>query len=164
MKFLALLLIVSSPVWSKSIPINNDDASKLGNLLMKIPEAFDKSEDMTEFVRKSFSFPKEKASPFRISCEGDYYQSSKVPSKTRCQFAVTVKDDSKDEYLTEVSDVAVVAALYKAISYGDPLKTLYSTERIWGQALDGRMKELFRYSFLCDKKSCRVTTVSRSAE
>jgi hypothetical protein len=141
-----ILALLSFAALAAPIQVEKFDQSKLENLLKRIPNTLVKTEDQTKFVRKTYHYT---ADVFTIHCESDYYQGSPVASFIKC--TTDVKDDStkvNNEYILEIKDPAVVAVLYPAIPDGKDVKKLYSTEKVWNK---------FRYSFVCQKESCKVT-------
>jgi hypothetical protein len=164
MKYFAIfLMLIPSLSFAFKIPVESFDQSKLQSLLSKIPSALVKSETMAGFLRKTYLFPKSKNAPIKIECQADYFSASSVPSYKSCGVTVERADQVGDEYSITISDVQDVSQLRSAISYGEDTKKIYSTERIYGQASDGKYRDLFRYSFVCESQSCNLTFVKKES-
>jgi len=136
------------------IPLIQFDQSKLEQLMRKIPEAYVKSVSHTGFVRKHYAFPKQK-STFQISCEGDHYAGSQIPTMKKCELSVT-GERLGDEYLVEFKSQELANALH--------MGKLFASERVYGQAYGGEYRQLFRYQFSCTGDACKGTFAVKPKE
>lgn len=162
MKYFGILALLPFSALAASIPVDRFDQSKLESVLRRIPEAFEKSEDMTTHVRKFFSFPKTE-SDFKISCVADHFRSSPIPSNSECKLNVS-GDKKGDEIQIKITDAAVVGNLFAVMPVtSNEVRKVYSTERIYGQAYAGNYRELFRYIFSCSQKSCDLSVSTKEA-
>lgn len=154
MKLFTLLIFVSLEVLAVAIPVDKFDQSKLETILRQMPSAHINTQDMGDFVRKTYRFPTTK-SKFSINCEADYYARASIPSDKKCTVTVSDKADLKgDEYLFKMTNTIQVSELFNAISYGKEEKKSYSHERVYGQAYEGNYRDLFRYMIICKKDFC----------
>lgn len=156
MRYLAFLFLFPALSYAAKVPLDSFDQSKLETILRNIPTALLKEENMGGFIRKHYAFPDEKKSDFFIKCHADYYKAAKIPSSKAC--SVEIKDEgSSDEVLLKITDPKTVNSFREAISYGNEVKKFYATERVYGLALDGKYRDLFRYSFVCQMAECALT-------
>jgi hypothetical protein len=139
------------------IPVDGFDQSKLESVLRKIPESVLKEENHTNFKRKFHEFPATSNAGFKIKCQADYFLEATVPSEKKCQVEVENLTSDTDEVSVTISDEKLVTALRSAFSYGQAVKSFYSTERVQGLSLERKYREIFRYAFVCQEKSCLVT-------
>lgn len=160
----AFIILVPTLVWSAKIPVDVFDQQKLEGLLRQIPHALLNSENRTGFVRKHYLFPQSKKADFTIKCYADYYGNSSIPSLRVCDVNVSSTDLQGDEFVLKLSDELDVQALYKVISYNLEVKKFFATERIYGEAYDGKYHDLFRYSFICQASSCEITFSPKEAQ
>lgn len=144
------------------IPLQLFDQSKLESVLREIPSALIKSESHQGFVRKHYAFPPSHGQ-FQIKCQADYYLSSTIPSTKSCSVEVGLGELRGDEYVFTSTDSAFVSALYQAMPYGQQVKKVYSTERLYGQSRNGSYKQLFRYSLICKTNSCELSFSPKEA-
>jgi hypothetical protein len=164
MRLLLALLFVPSVAFAAKIPVDIFDQSKLENLLRNIPSSLSRTEVHEGFVRQHHEFPKNKKADFRIKCYADYFGQAKIPSFETCEFDLSGNTLSGDESVLTITDSGVVKSLREAMSYGDEVKKFYSTERVYGQASDGALRDLFRYAFICKRDACEVTVTSKPAK
>jgi hypothetical protein len=144
------------------IPLHSFDAQKLETLMRRIPSALVKTEEMAGFQRRTYEFPKLDDKGFKINCTADHYLSNQLPSKTNCTLAMTKEADVRlEEEMVEFKDPFTVKSLFEAISYQDDTKKFYANERIYGLAINGKYKEVFRYGFTCTKEKCQVTMMKK---
>jgi hypothetical protein len=73
-------------------------------------------------------------------------------------------DPRYDEQTITIKDHSTAEALFKAMSYGQNLKTFYSLERVHGVNRTGQYKDHFRFSFLCREDSCQLNLSTRPAD
>jgi len=164
MRLILALLLVPSFAFAAKIPVDIFDQSKLENLLRNIPSSLSRTEVHEGFVRHHHEFPKNKKANFRIKCYADYFGQAKFPSFETCEFDLSTNTLSGDELVLTIADSGVVNSLREAISYGDEVKKFYSTERVYGQASDGALRDLFRYAFICKRDACEVTVTLKPAK
>jgi hypothetical protein len=154
MKVFFLLSFLAVNVWAVEIPLDEFDQSKLETLLRNIPAALVNSSHENGFVRKSTRYS-DTNSLFAITCEGDFYAGSSIPTYKKCKITVNNKADFHgDEYLIKVTNLTLVSEMYNAISYDPTIRKSYSHERVYGQAFEGDYKYVFRYMIICSKSSC----------
>ena len=164
MKWTLIALLVPTFSFAAKIPLGVFEQAKLETILRAIPKSETKTEKFDGYSRKHHQFPTTKASNFVINCYADYFKGAAVPSLKVCE--VEVKETAVlagDEYLFQITDAASVAALRKAIPYGQELKKNFSHERVYGQGHDGVYRNLFRYSFTCKTESCDVTFATKAS-
>jgi hypothetical protein len=163
MKWTFGLILAPGLAFAGKIPVKAFDQSKLEQIISRIPSALTKIEERNGFVRRHYLFPSSKSSLFTIQCHADYYQSATIPSFKSCEVNVTGEPDVGDEYLLKIVDRNTVAALYSAITYGQEIKKINATEVIYAQSHTGKYKNIFRYSFVCQKESCEITFATKEA-
>lgn len=162
MKWTLIALLVPSFSFAAKIPLGVFEQAKLETILRAIPSSETKTEKFDGYIRKHHLFPSDKAASFAINCYADYFNGASIPSLKVCD--VEVKETAAlagDEFLFKIADAGSVAALRKAIPYGEELKKNFSHERVYGQGHDGVYRNLFRYSFTCKTESCDVTFATK---
>lgn len=142
------------------IPLEKTDQQKLEALVRKIPTALVREEYHQEYVRKIYLYPEhEREESFRIRCESDHYLDSKIPSYSSCTLERISNYQSKyKETRTEVLHSQTIEELYSSITYGRDQKKLFSLERVYGLSLSGKKQKHFRFSIVCSKEKCQLTT------
>jgi hypothetical protein len=143
--------------FAATIPVESFDQSKLEILLRKIPESLVKEENDSNFKRKFHEFPSSSNAGFKITCQADYFSEATIPSEKKCQLNLDNLTSNADEVSVTISDEKLVTSLRSAISYGQEVKSFYSTERIHGLSLDRKYRDIFRYAFVCQEKICQLT-------
>jgi hypothetical protein len=162
-KLLLLAVFIPSVSFAVNIPMTEGDQSKLEYILRRIPSAAVKTENLSGFVRKHTQFPKS-ASNFVITCYGDFYNSSPIPSNEVCELELSDVKPTYEEYKLTATG-AVAKTLYEAIPYSNKVKKLYAWDRVYGQALSGKYRDLFRYTFICEtSESCVMTFTAKPSE
>jgi hypothetical protein len=160
MKLIIGLLLLSNASWATKIPVTIFDQSKLETVLRNIPSSLKRIEKFDGYIRKHLKFP-EAQSNFSITCQADYFNEAQIPSYKACELDVTSLDHAGEEYSLKIENPEIVKALRESFSYGQEIKKFYSTERIYGQAFDGKYRDLFRYMFICSAKACDATFATK---
>ncbi len=156
MRYAFLLFLCPTLSYASKIPLDSFDQSKLETMLRNIPASLVKEENKGTFVRKHHEFPQQNQADFFIKCHADYYKNASIPSSKVC--SVEIKDQgSSDEVSLKVTNPEIVNAFRQAISYGQEVKKFYATERVYGLSLEGKYRDLFRYSFVCQTQECALT-------
>lgn len=163
MKWTLIALLIPTVSFAAKIPVGIFEQAKLETLLRAIPESVTKTEKLEGYTRKHHQFPKDKAASFLINCYADYFNGATVPSLKVCDVEIKEAVLAADEYMFKISDADSVAAVRKAIPYGQELKKNFSHERVYGQGHDGVYRNLFRYSFTCKTESCEVTFATKAS-
>lgn len=163
MKWTLIALLVPTFSFAAKIPLGVFEQAKLETLLRAIPESVTKTEKFDGYTRKHHQFPKDKASTFLINCYADYFNNASVPSLKVCDVEIKEAALAGDEFMFKITESDSVAALRKAIPYGQDLKKNFSHERVYGQGHDGVYRNLFRYSFTCKTESCDVTFATKAS-
>ncbi len=148
-----------------SIPLNLADQQKLEALVRKIPRSLVREITHDGFIKKTYLFPARNDLGFKIQCEAIHYRQSELPSSSSCTLNLVQDVDTRyDEQTITIKDRSTVESLFKAMSYGQNLKTFYSLERVHGVNRAGQYKDHFRFSFLCKEESCQLNLSTRPAD
>lgn len=161
MKFIIFLLFLSNFSWATKIPVTIFDQAKLETVLRNIPSSLKRIEKFNGYIRKHLKFPDVAQSNFFITCQVDYFNESQIPSYKACELDVISLDHAGEEFSVKIENLEIVTALRESFSYGQEIKKFYSTERIYGQAFDGKYRDLFRYMFICSAKACEATFATK---
>lgn len=171
MKYFYIFLMLPVVAFAATITPSEFDQDKLENLLNQIPSAFQMSEEENGFIRKYFSYPNFEA-PFKIYCNGDYYNSAKLATFKSCKVNLTEAKKTEgisvskknNEYKILIKNPTLASEIFKVISFGAPSKQMYSNERVYGKSFEGESRNLFRYRFNCAQKSCEITFTDLPSE
>lgn len=152
----AFLALMPSLAFAVSIPLTDFDQSKLEGVLRQLPSSLVKSEDKGEFLRKHHALFK---AGLDVKCSADYYGTAPVPSFKRCEVGLDETQVKKrgDEWAVEIKEKEFAHELHQALAFGQEVKQVYSTERIYGQAFGGEYRQLFRYHLACTQTTCKIT-------
>lgn len=146
------------------IPLQTFDAEKLETLLRRIPSALERVEEMPDFERRHYLFPKLDDKGFKIQCSADHYFGSSVPSWKTCSLAwLKELDPRRDEQVVEFRDPSTVRSLFTAISYNADVKKFFSSEQVYGLGANSEYRKLFRYSITCQEERCLFSTTLKPA-
>jgi hypothetical protein len=141
-----------------AIPLDSFDQQKLHALVTKIPAAYVKTVEEDKKRTLYYSFPKMDDKGFKINCEAEYFLHATLPTKSKCDLQMLKDADPRtDEQLIEFKDPFVVTQFFNAISFGAETKKWFTSERIYGVALNGKYKEHFRTTIQCSKEKCQMT-------
>lgn len=148
-----------------AIPLQLVDQQRLEALLRKIPKSLVGQTTQNGLTKKTYVFPKANDFGFKIKCEATHYRQSEIPSSSSCSLTLLQDVDQRyDEQSITIKDHSTVEALFKAMSYGQNLKTFYSLERVHGVNRAGQYQDHFRFSFFCKEESCQLNLSTRPAD
>ena len=143
MKLIITLILISTSALAGNIPLEIFDQSKLETIVRRIPSALIKTENLEGFVRKHYLFNSDNEAAFSLKCHADYFRSALIPTNKVCAVEVPGLPEIGDEYLLKTKNTKTVRELFNALSFSPEVKKSFSNERIYGQAHDGKYKNLF---------------------
>lgn len=156
--FLALFPVIAS---GATVELGTFDQEKLADLLLKIDKKLKKT-TKTKTGRENSSikniFPIDD-SPLKISCESTFYNGSAYPSQSICEVTLDVDESGVSRRFDEyelLMDGPNAEALFRAISYGKPVKVLRSNEMHSGVSFEGFERNIFHYTFKCTEDECTL--------
>jgi hypothetical protein len=148
-----------------SIPLHLADQQKLEALVRKIPRSLVREITQNGSIQRTYLFPAKSDLGFKIQCEAIHYRQSELPSSSSCKLTLLQDVDSRyDEQTITIKDRSTVESLFKAMSYGQTLKTFYSLERVHGVNRTGQYQDHFRFSFFCKEESCQLNLSTKPAD